>query len=238
LLAPEGEASVLVCFWSPKGGAGTSVVTAGAAALIARRTPVRVVDLDGDLPAIFGLANDPELGVCDWLRAGATAPADALDHLQVEVAPNLALLPTGRRDLDDVLPENGAALAVALRESVPTLCDAGRIAHPALGALAEIADANIIVVRGCYLALRRAIHHPATAFATGVILIDERGRSLGARDIEDVLGVPVLASIEANASIARAADAGVLSSRVPDALAKPLRHALVRIGCLDRRRAA
>jgi hypothetical protein len=95
-----------------------------------------------------------------------------------------------------------------------------------------------MVVRGCYLTLRRAIDHPVTAFTTGVILIDERGRSLGARDIEDVLGVPVLASIEANASIARACDAGVLSSRVPDALAKPLRHALVRMGCLDRKRAA
>jgi hypothetical protein len=229
---------VLVCFWSPKGGAGTSVVAAAAAALMARRTPVRIADLAGDLPAIFGLAHDPELGVFDWLRAGATAPTDALDHLQVEVAPNLALLPSGRRDLDDVLPESGAALAVALREGVPTLCDVGRVAHPSLGALAEIADANIIVVRGCYLTLRRAIHHPSTAFATGVILIDERGRSLAARDIEDVLGVPVLASIEANASIARACDAGVLSTRVPDVLAKPLRHALVRMGCLDGRRAA
>ena len=229
---------MLVCFWSPKGGSGTSVVVAGAAALMARRTQVRVVDLDGDLPAIFGLAHDPEVGVFDWLRAGATAPTDALEHLQVDVAPNLALLPAGCREFDEVLPESGAALAVALRESMPTFCDAGQIAHSPLGALAEIADANIIVVRACYLTLRRALHHPATAFTTGVILIDERARSLGARDIEDVLGVPVLASIEANASIARAADAGVLSSRVPDVLAKPLRQVLVRIGCLDGRRAA
>jgi hypothetical protein len=205
---------------------------------MARRTRVRVVDLDGDLSAIFGLAHDPELGVFDWLRAGATAPSDALEHLQVDVLPDLALLPSGRPGLDGVLPESGAALAVALRESIPTLCDAGRIACPALGALAEVADANVIVVRGCYLALRRAIHHPATAFATGAILIDERGRSLGARDVEDVLGVPVLASIEANASVARVVDAGVLRTRVPDLLAKPLRHALVRIGCLDGRRAA
>ena len=205
---------------------------------MARRVRVRVVDLAGDLPAIFGLATDPELGVFDWLRAGAAAPSDALEHLEISLDPNLALVPTGHVGLDDVLPECGAALAVALRESVPTLCDAGRIESPSLGALAEIADANVIVLRGCYLALRRAIHHPATAFATGVVLVDEPRRSLGARDIEDVLGVPVLARIEVNAHVARAIDAGVLRSRLPDALSKPLRHALLRIGCLDRRRAA
>ena len=229
---------MLVCFWSPKGGSGTSVVTAAAGVLMARRGRARVVDLAGDLPAIFGLVKDPELGVFDWLRAGASAPADALEHLEVALDSNLALVPSGSVGSDDVLPECGAALAVALRESVPTLCDGGRLENPSVGALAEVADANVIVLRGCYLALRRAIHHPATAFTTGVILIDEPRRSLGARDIEDVLGVPVLARIEVNAHIARAIDAGVLRSRIPDVLAKPMRHALVRIGCIDRRRAA
>jgi hypothetical protein len=94
------------------------------------------------------------------------------------------------------------------------------------------------VVRGCYLALRRAVHHAAIELASGAVLIDEHGRSLGARDVEDVLGLPVLATIEARTSTARAVDAGVLPSRLPESLARPLRHALVRVGCINSERAA
>ena len=55
----------------------------------------------------------------------------------------------------------------------------------ALEALVEVADASIVVVRACYLALRRAVRVPAVANATGVVLVEESGRALGARDIGD-----------------------------------------------------
>jgi hypothetical protein len=118
------------------------------------------------------------------------------------------------------------------------VCDAGRLDHPAEGALAEVADACIVVVRGCYLALRRAVQHDALRHVRGAVLIDEAGRSLGARDVEDVLGVPVLATIEARTAIARAVDAGVLAVRMPHAAARPLRHALEGLGCFDDEQAA
>jgi hypothetical protein len=175
----------------------------------------------------------------EWLRAGPQAPADALDRLGIEVGPRLSLLPAGNATLDGVGPESGAALAVALgADTRPTMCDAGRLEHPALDALAEVADTCVIVVRGCYLALRRAVYHDALRYTTGIVLIDEHGRSLGARDVEDVLGMPVIAAIEARTATARAVDAGVLATRLPDALARPMRHALVRIGCMDGERAA
>ena len=66
----------------------------------------------------------------------------------------------------------------------------------------------------------------------------EPGRSLGARDVEDVLGVPVLAVVEARTATARAVDAGVLASRMPDTLARPLRGLLARLGAVDGERAA
>jgi hypothetical protein len=69
-------------------------------------------------------------------------------------------------------------------------------------------------------------------------LIDEHGRSLGARDVEDVLGLPVLATIEARTATARAVDAGVLATRMPDVLSRPLRHALDRLGLFEDERAA
>jgi hypothetical protein len=230
---------VLVCFWSPKGGSGTSVVTAAAGLLIARNAPARIADLTGDQPAVLGLADEPATGLRDWLRAGPQAPTDALDRLAVDVTRNVSLLPSGAPGLHDVLPEAGAALGVALDdEARATVCDAGRLDHPALVALAEIADVNLVVVRGCYLALRRAVHHGALELASGAVLVDEHGRSLGARDVEDVLGVPVVATIDARTSTARAVDAGVLPTRMPESLARPLRQGLVRIGCIDGERAA
>ena len=71
-----------------------------------------------------------------------------------------------------------------------------RTPEHALHALVEVADASVIVVRGCYLALRRAVRIDLTARATGAVFVDEAGRSLGVRDVANVLGVPVLASVE------------------------------------------
>ena len=70
-----------------------------------------------------------------------------------------------------------------------------------------------MVVRGCYLTLRRAVAAPGLGVTHGVVLVDEPGRSLGAREVADVLGRPVLARVPVRAAIARAVDAGC--ARVP-----------------------
>ncbi|HEV7524041.1 MAG TPA: hypothetical protein VGP92_03710 [Acidimicrobiia bacterium] len=230
---------MLVCFWSPKGGSGTSVVAAAAALVLARETDARIVDLAGDQPAVLGLAHDPVPGLLDWMRAGPGAPTDALEHLAVDVAPRLALLPAGDASGPPAVPEAGAALAVALEaDPRPGVCDLGRLDDPATRAFSEVAGTGVVVVRGCYLALRQAVRHPAITEAIGVVLIDEHGRSLGAPDVEDVLGIPVLATIPARTAIARAVDAGVLPTRLPDSLGRPLHHALLQVGCFDDEQAA
>ncbi|SRR5260221_6109054 len=230
---------MLVCFWSPKGGSGTSVVAAAAALVLARETDARIVDLSGDQPAVLGLAHDPLPGLLDWMRAGPGAPTDALEHLSIDVAPRLVLLAAGEAHGPRAEPEAGAALAVALEaDPRPAVCDLGRLDDPAVQAFAEVAGLGIVVVRGCYLGLRRAVRHPAITEAVGAILIDEHGRSLGRPDVEDVLGIPVLATIPARTSIARAVDAGVLPSRLPDSLGRPLHHALLGIGCFGDEQAA
>jgi hypothetical protein len=230
---------MLVCFWSPKGGSGTSVVAAAAAYVCARdAAAVRIADLTGDQPAVLALTNEPAPGLHDWLRAGVDAPVDALDRLAIDVGKGVSLLPAGVGGLTMVAQESGAALAVALsNDSRPTMCDAGRLDAPALAALGEVADACVIVVRGCYLALRNAVHHDALAYTQGAVLIEEHGRSLGAHDVGDVLGIPVIARIEARTSTARVVDAGLLPTRVPESLARPLRGALAHLGCLDERAA-
>jgi hypothetical protein len=232
---------VLVCFWSPKGGSGTSVVAATAALVLAREGSARIADLAGDLPAVLGLATDPDLGLRDWLRAGPEAPTEGLDRLEVDAGRGLALLPSGSGDLAGADPEAGAALAVALRtDPRPTIVDAGVLdARPDVrSAVAEVADVNVIVVRGCYLALRRAVRVELTTRAAGAVHVDEPGRSLGGRDIASVLGLPILGTVGVRASTARAIDAGVLPTRLPDPLGRPVREVLRRIGCIDREEAA
>jgi MinD-like ATPase involved in chromosome partitioning or flagellar assembly len=233
---------MLICFWSPKGGSGTSVVAAATALVLARESSVRLADLGGDQPGIFGIA-DPGTGLRDWLRLGPEAPVDAFERIAVDAAPRVSLLPAGAVEVASALPEAGAALGVALaHDPRPTVVDAGTLlpgaVPPAVQALLEVADASVIVVRGCYLALRRAVRLEATAGAAGAVLLHESGRPLGARDVADVLGVPVLASVEVRGSTARAVDAGVLPARLPESLARPMCNLLRRVGGGGRERAA
>ena len=48
----------------------------------------------------------------------------------------------------------------------------------------------------------------------------------------------VIGLLAARTSIARAVDAGVLPTRLPDSLGRPLHHALLRVGCFDDEQAA
>lgn len=228
---------MLVCFWSPKGGSGTTVVTVAAALVAAREASVRLADLAGDVPAVLGLARDPAPGLGEWMDLVPDASVEALGRIAVEVAPRLLLLPRGARATDPPSAA-GAALGAALAHGGGlTVCDAGQLDGAGPQVL-EAADASVVVVRGCYLALRRAVGHPALGRVQGVVLVDEPGRSLGARDVEDVLGAPVLAVVEARAATARAVDAGVLASRMPESVARPLHGALTRLGALGREQAA
>jgi hypothetical protein len=228
---------VLLALWSPKGGAGTSVVAAACALVLARKADgARIADLGGDQPAIFALSSEPSTGLLDWLAAGPEAPVDALERLAITAAPGVALLPRGGtldRSLEpQAAPEAGAALAVALRDGpVPTIADVDT-ASAAGRALVEVADVSVMVVRGCYLGLRRAVRSPLLGRAAGIVLVEEQGRSLGPSEVTDVLDSPVLARVPVRAAVARAIDAGVLAARLPEALARPTARLLARIQIL------
>ena len=229
-------------FWSPKGGSGTSVLAAACALVLARRSGARLVDLAGDQPAILGLAADPPTGVADWLASGPGAPSDALDRLAVEAAPALALVGRGGDPgplAPTALAEAGAALAVALRDGpVPTIVDAGTAETPAARALVEVADVSLVVVRECYLALRRGVRLPLVARASGVALLEEPGRALGAKEVTDVLGLPLAARVPVREAIARCVDAGTMANRLPDSLGRAATDALRAVGLSEPRRGA
>ncbi|MET0275295.1 MAG: hypothetical protein ABW211_00455 [Acidimicrobiia bacterium] len=235
---------MLLALWSPKGGSGTSVFAAACAVVLARGPAggCRVADLAGDQPAIFGLAGEPELGLLDWLDAGVEAPTDSLDRLLVEVAPGVALLAAGTTERalrPRAAAEAGAALAVALRNApVPVVADCGTATDPAARAMVEVADVAVMVVRGCYLTLRRAVRSPGLGSTMGAVLVDEPGRSLTRREIADVLGIPVLARVPMRDAVSRAVDAGVLAARLPDVLGRAAMLVTARSGITPARGAA
>ena len=238
---------MLVALWSPKGGSGTSVVAAALALVGAGRGDAWLADLGGDQVAILGLpafpASAPGVqplpftapptarGLAGWLAAGPSAPTEWLDEMAIPVVPGLALLPPGDGGAPAPAPEAGAALGVALRDRGLTVLDAGP-GSAAATAVIEVADAALLVVRPCYLALHRAVGDPRLGRSCGAILVEDAGRALDAEDVASVVGLPIVARVPVRAEIARAVDAGVLRDRLPAALAVSAGTVLDRLGDL------
>lgn len=92
---------------------------------------------------------------------------------------------------------------------------------------------NLLVIRPCYLALRRALS--VAADASGAVVVDEPGRALGPEEIREVLALPVVTTIPVRADIARAVDAGILAARLPGTLAAAAAEILTYTGTELRR---
>jgi hypothetical protein len=177
------------------------------------------------VPAVLGLPEPVGPGVREWLAANPAVEADALGHLATAATPGLRVVPAGSASampravpparvdlLGDTLAANHGEVVVDL--GLPT---------PDLLPLLARADRSLLVLRPCYLALRRATALPTRP--TGVVLVTEPGRALGRRDIEEVVGVKVAAEIDVQPTIARAVDAGLLAGRLPRSLSRTLRAA-------------
>lgn len=213
--------------WSVKGGSGTTVVAACLAIAHAQaRRRVVVADLAGDVPAALGVADPTGPGVLEWLAAGPSVPTDALARLASPVSGGVELIGCGvgshaGASIDEMA---GARLARALRsyaDGADVVADCGRADFGAAAALVAESDRSLLVMRPCYLALRRAVRAPRPS---GVVLVCEPDRALGVADVEDVLGVPVVAEIPWDPAVARAVDAGLLVTRLPRRLLHALRE--------------
>lgn len=225
-----------VACWSPKGGSGTTTIAVALAVLCASRAgqDVLLADCIGDVPSVLGIPDPAGPGLAEWLVAGPDVPADALSRLEVDVGGGLRLLAHGAP------PQRPSASASALALATPAPA-AGQIealdtaasgrrrlmvadcgpAKAGLGlALASTATLSLLVLRPCYLGLRRALSSPIRP--TGVVLVAEEGRSLSRADVADVLAVPVVAQVPFDPAVARAVDAGLLARRVPRSLARAL----------------
>lgn len=218
---------MLLACWSVKGGSGTTVVSVAIASLLAEASPggALIVDLAGDVPAALGLPEPAGPGITGWLDAGVEVPADALTRLEVPGPGRLRLLARG--SLEEVPAEaaagRGAVLAALLAvDGRPVVADCGGGPVGAGLAVAAAAPTSLLVLRPCYLSVRRALRTGLRP--SGVVLVGSSLRTLQAEDVEAALGIPVVATVVLDDRVARAVDAGSLGHRLPRSLRNPLRH--------------
>ena len=205
--------SVLICCWSLKGGSGVTVIAAALAIAASADEAALAVDLGGDLPTVLGLPDPAGAGVLDWLAASSDVGAVALHRIEAEASPTLGLIPCGRGqpradrwgELVDALDDDGRNVVV----------DAGT--WPVSPELLGGCDASLLVVRTCYLALRRAASLPVRP--SGIVLVSEQGRALGRIDAEHIVGSPVVAEVPVVGAVGRAVDSGLFNTRMPSVLA-------------------
>lgn len=209
-------------FWSfaaPKGGVGVSAIAAAVASTLSRQQSVTVVDFCGDQPDIFGCSEETPSapGVFDWLEADGSVSADALDNLSIEVSSSLRILPPGSRSSAAVVSAHRCVeLVEHLGRSGPVIADVGVVGRDLLSEMSVIcgaSDRTTLVVRACYLVMRRARMIPIVA--DDVVEVVEGGRSLRTVDIELVLQQPVISRVPFDPAIARALDAGLVGRRLP-----------------------
>lgn len=215
---------MITACWSLKGGTGTSVVAAGLALASAHRSAgsTLLVDLAGDIPSILGIAEPSGPGVSQWLRAGPSAPPDALARLETRVTGGLALIHRG----GGLGPGSADLLLQVLAASGRNVVvDCGNLAaEGGAGAARQVAaeaTRSLLVTRPCYVTLRRSV---AAAFSpSGVVVVREPWRVLSDQAVAEALQAPVVMSIDVDPAIARAVDSGLLVSRLPRRFADVLR---------------
>lgn len=219
---------MLVACWSAKGGSGTTVVSVALALLLGRRSipSATLADLGGDAPGALGIPQPSGPGIADWVAAGHDVAGDGLRRLAVAAGQNVSLIPRGNRAPAGTGDDGERLIAAVSRTAEPgsvTIIDCGQLDDGLRVSIAGGASLSLLVLRPCFLALRRAIDAPVRP--SGIVLVEEPGRSLGADDVEAALGVPVRAVVPWCPSVARAVDAGLLATRVPRPLERALRRA-------------
>ena len=202
--------------YATKGGQG--VTTAAAAlAILTARTGARtlLVDTAHDQPAILGLPDPTGPGLGDYLQP---ASRTTLAQITTPVAENLDLIHRGDTEIVFATHTYGQ-LTGGLGHYDHVIIDT----HNAAYAWTLHVDRRLLVTRPCYLALRRSAVTPRP---DAVVLINEHERALNATDIETVLGIPITTTVPYHPAIARAIDAGLLTTRLPRELARALRPLL------------
>ena len=217
--------TLTVC-WSAKGGAGTTLVAAAWA--LGSTAPSVLVDVDGDLPTMLGLPAPDGQGLGDWFDSQA-APNAVLD-LAIAVTSTTQLIPRGPSPIRRRAPRWGELGRWMAGSDVEFVADVG-VGDPPAGFLPEVnlppngavprghpRARGLLVTRPCYIALSRA--RGLDVQPDGIVLVEEPGRDLTARDVARTLRAPVIARVPFDPAIGRATDRGLLAWKLPSSIVK------------------
>jgi MinD-like ATPase involved in chromosome partitioning or flagellar assembly len=215
----QKEPARVIAMFGAAGGQGTSAcVTALAGRLAERKQQVLVIDTAGDQAAIFAVPTDPEGPEEQAITISSRIELVAWGMGQFGLLENAemalhSIVASARAHFDFVLIDAGALWSPG--------ADAVRYAVDSNRAITS-ADERLLVCRGQYTALRRSVRSPMLSEMTGAIAVTHPERPLRAREIADVLQVTIRESVEESASVARAYDAGVLFTRIPEGFMETL----------------
>lgn len=235
----------VIALWAPKGGQGVTTIAAGLAVAVGENEGAcTLVDYGGDLPAVFGMAMDPGVGIWEWdaqhhdddLADDVTSGLE-IRRLGTSVTTKVWLVPSGSH-----LPAGRARCVPAAMNGLranggTSVVDLGSLHPDDLAHACAAADIAVMVTRPEYVSLRRALRMKAHGLTDAVIVVAEPERSLALRDVVDVLDVSTAVqarwndalSVTHSAIVSRAVDAGVFAYRAPVGFAVDMRDALKRL---------
>ncbi|MGB2758271.1 MAG: hypothetical protein WBD02_11520 [Acidimicrobiia bacterium] len=211
---------MVLAVWTPKGGSGCTVVSCALAVEAARERNSHsvVVDGCGDVPSVLGLTDISGPGVSNWLATVDSPTSPRVMSHAIATTAGVSVLAWGSSSAAIPSGAGNRLIRDLAHHDGHVVIDLGLAHEPWQHEVVREADATVLVLRPCYLALRRARMSRLADMTRGIILIEEPGRKISATEIESVLGIPVWSVIPWRAAIACAVDAGVLGSRLPEPL--------------------
>ncbi|MEP6562439.1 MAG: septum site-determining protein Ssd [Nakamurella sp.] len=202
------------------GGAGASVFASAVAAAAAQTaTDALLIDCDpwgAGLDVLLGMENDPGLRWGDLAAPSGRLQADAL-HRSLPVlrsgSGQVAVLCPGRRggeigvDVLDVVVDAGR------RSGATTVLDVPRTPGPPGDRALEHADLVVLLapadVRSCWAADRLGSRIRESGSPAGVVVRGPSPGGLGATELADVIGLPLLAAMRPESGLARNLEFGL-----------------------------
>jgi len=203
------------------GGAGASVF-AGSIAFAAAEAPAEVLLVDCDpsgagLDVLLGVETEPGLRWGDLAAPSGRLQVDALRQALPGVnvgQGRVAVLCHGRSSAGEISPNVlNVVLDAGRRMGAATVIDLPRQPGPAADRVLEQADLIALVtpadVRGCWAADRICARIAQFGTSVGVVVRGPSPGGLGAEELADVLGLPLLARMRADPSLARDLEVGL-----------------------------
>ncbi len=226
------------------GGAGTSVF-AGALAFAGARAGMAALLLDCDpwgagQDVILGLENDPGLRWPDLSAPSGRLPPEeltrALPRVRVGRA-GISVLAQGREFAGELDPDVvDVVIDAGRRSGGVTVVDLPRQPGSAPDRVLERCDLVVVIspadVRGCWAAERVCARLRGFDVTAGVVVRGPSPGGLGAGEVAELLGLPLLAQMRAEAAVATELEFGLslaTGSRRP--LIKAARRVLSELGC-------